>query len=75
MVKSVGKACGAVVVLGAERRQKCRSSLIYSFASSFSDGFTSVLGHLNNYLSALIQMINTQQALNLGNFTMQNSIP
>lgn len=34
-----------------------RRSLIYSFAASFSDGFTPVLGYLNNSLSALMQMI------------------
>lgn len=38
-VKSLGKACGAVAVLGAEDRQISRPNLIYSFASSFSDGF------------------------------------
>lgn len=57
MVKSLGKACGAVAVLGAGKRQISRPSLIYSFAS-FSDVFIPVLGHLNNSLSALIQMIN-----------------
>lgn len=58
MVKSLGKACGAVAVLGAGKRQISRPGLIYSFASSFSDVFRPVLGHLNNSLSALIQTIN-----------------
>lgn len=58
MVKSLGKACGAVAVWGARERQISRPRLIYSFASSFSDVFIPVLGHLNNSLSALIQMMN-----------------
>ena len=62
-----------------EKGQISRFSLICSFASSFSDGFIPVLTHLNNSLSALIQMINRWQALNLGrqchyaeHYTMKN---
>lgn len=58
MVKLLGKACGAVAVLAAGKMQILRPTLIYSFSSSFLDGFIQVLGHLNNLLSALIQMTN-----------------
>lgn len=55
--KITGQSMCAVAVLGAGKRQISRTSLIYSFAS-FSDVFIPVLDHLNNSLSALIQMIN-----------------
>lgn len=45
-------------ILGAGKRHISRPSLIYNFASSFSVVFIPVFGHLNNSLSALIQMIN-----------------